>query len=166
MLKKYFGQRKFDRTKSFNIWVFLGSSIWVFLILLIILRIFVYQQVSVVGGSMEPNYHTGELLFVNQIGNNFERGMVVAAYDNENTAAEANYLTRFSPSTRFLLKRIVGLPGEEIEMIQDKVIIYNQENPDGVLLEEKYLGQKARQDQIQSDFYFPKTKIAKDHYFC
>jgi signal peptidase I len=151
--------------KRFNIWVFFSSSIWFFLIALIILRVFVFQQVSVVGSSMEPNYQTGELLFVNQLGDNFKRGQVVAAYDNENIAAEANYLTRFNPGTKFLLKRIIALPGEEIEMVDDKVIIYNEEFPDGFILQEDYISDSVRNQQIASDFYFPKTKVTADHYF-
>jgi signal peptidase I len=151
--------------KQFNIWVFFGTSIWFLLILMVILRIFIFQQVSVVGASMEPNYITGQLLFVNQIGDTFKRGQVVAAYDNDKLASDANYFTRFSPSTRFLLKRVIGLPGEEIELIGDKVIIYNDENPEGVILREDYISNKTKVQQEADDYYFPRTIIEEDHYF-
>ena len=45
--------------------------------LVLILKFVIFQQVTVVGESMQPNYYTGEQLFVNQIDKNFRRGQVM-----------------------------------------------------------------------------------------
>jgi signal peptidase I len=39
----------------------------------------------------------------------------------------------------FYLKRIVGLPGERVKVVENKVIIYNTDYPQGMVLSEEYL---------------------------
>ncbi len=136
---------------------------WILLLGLVILRLFIYQQVTVIGASMEPNYHTGELLMVNQINKNFQRGQVVAVYDDKVAAKNADYWTRFH--TRFLLKRIICLPNEQCEIIGSKVIIYNQQYPEGRELVEDYISDQNKARMEQTKYYFPKTTVASDNYF-
>lgn len=132
-------------------------------IVLLILKFFVYQQVTVVGESMLPNYHDGELLMVNQLDRNHQRGQVVAVYADENVAKKADYFTRFS--ARFFLKRIIGLPGESIEIVDSNIIIYNQENPEGAILNEPYINDQTRRTEKLRSYYYPKTEIKNDHFF-
>lgn len=151
-----------------------SSPIWgvftLILLILVILKFFVYQQVTVVGSSMEPNYDDGQLLMVNQINKKFQRGQVVAVYADKEVALEvensdfiSGYLTRFT--ARFFLKRIIGLPGESIEIVDDKVIIYSPDFPEGYILNEPYLTAAVRFGEKQRSFYFPKTLIPQDSYF-
>lgn len=139
------------------------SIFWFVLIVMLLLKFFVYQQVAVVGASMEPNYFTGELLLVNQIDKNIERGQVVAVYEDKEVAKNADYWTRFQ--TRFFLKRVIGLPGEEVEMVGDAVIIYNSNFPSGKVLVEDYISQDVKNKEKVSNYYFPRTKIAEKNYF-
>ena len=129
---------KQSRNLFVSFWGWFWTGLWFLIMLLLLLKFVIFQQVTVVGESMQPNYYTGEQLFVNQIDKNFRRGQVVAVYRDKDVAKGANYLTRFSAV--FFLKRVVGLPGEEIEIIGDKTIIYNKENPNGAILVEDYLG--------------------------
>jgi signal peptidase I len=39
----------------------------------------------------------------------------------------------------YYIKRVIGLPGEKIEITSDKVIITNKEHPNGAELQEPYL---------------------------
>lgn len=139
------------------------------IMILLILKFVVFQQVNVVGPSMQPNYYTGDLLFVNQIDKNFHRGQVVAVYEDRNVAKSADYFTRFQ--AKFYLKRIIALPNEEVEILGDKVIIYNQENPNGAILEEKYMGAeiiRQEKENCQNNLnscYFAKIKIPNNEYF-
>lgn len=75
------------------------------------------------GSSMEPNFHTGQLLIVNRLAYRFgtlERGDVIVFRFPGNTADD-------------YIKRIIGLPGERIT-IKDGNVYVND-----VLLEEPYL---------------------------
>jgi signal peptidase I len=161
-----------------------GNLVWIVILLILVLRIFVYQQVQVDGLSMFPNYDDKEYLLMNQLDKNFKRGQVVAVFAHRNFADEVahkmnpiqGYLARFDcqkPQSRqesdchakFYLKRIIGLPGEEIEVIGGTVIIYNQDNPQGVALTESYIPQSTFKQEEARSYYFPRTKIAEKEYF-
>ena len=81
---------------------------------------------------MEPNFQESDYLVVDEISfrlRNPERGEVVVLR---------------SPQVKgqFFLKRIVGLPGETVEIKDDQVVIYSIEQPEGEVLEEDYLDTK------------------------
>jgi signal peptidase I len=139
------------------------TALWLVTLFLLIVKFVAYQQVNVVGESMEPGYKTNEMLLVNTINKSFKRGQVVAVYEDIEAAKDANYFTRFT--TKFYLKRIIALPNEEIEIVGAQVILYNSEYPNGWVIEEPYIGEKARSIEAQKSFYFPRTKISEDSYF-
>lgn len=96
------------------------------LIIIFIVRSFVIQPFFVKGSSMEPNFEDGDYLIVNEIGYRFEepkRGdVIIFRYPND-------------PS-EFFIKRVIGLPGEKIEIKESVITIYNQEHPEGFKLDE------------------------------
>jgi signal peptidase I len=153
------------RSGKISFWSVLWSILWILLGILLVLRIFVYQQVNVVGASMEPNYFTDEMLVVDQRQQTLQRGQVVAVYEDKEIARKANYFTRFDPKTRFFLKRVIGLPGEQVEMVGGKVIIYNSTYPNGVVLSEDYIASEVKRQEELLDYYYPKTKIEQGTYF-
>jgi len=119
-----------EKSSGSQFWAVVWGVFILFLLTILLVKFFVFQQVTVVGSSMVPNYRDGQLLLVNQLDKTFNRGQVVAVFADKEVAKSAsesdivgNYMTRFS--AKFFLKRIVGLPGEEIEIIDSKVIIYN-----------------------------------------
>jgi len=126
-------------------WEIIKVVLWVVLII-VPLRVFLVQPFFVQGASMEPNFEDKEYLIINELGykktdvgfnygekeikfftvtpfKEFERGDVVVFRYPKN------------PST-FYIKRIIGLPGEKIEISKGKTKIYNQENPNGFILDE------------------------------
>jgi signal peptidase I len=141
---------------SFNV-------ICVALITIFVLKLVVYQQVIVDGKSSFPNYDDDQMLLVNQIDKQFDRGQVVAVYADKEIARTANYFTRFN--SKFYLKRVIGLPGEEIEIIGGTVIIYNNENPDGAILNESYVLDSAKTQQDYSKELIPRKKIPFGEFF-
>lgn len=145
--------------QKFNFWSFL---FWSIIIIILALKLIVFQQVTVVGDSMNPSFNNGELLLVNQINNDFQRGYVVAVYEDETVSKNANYFTRYSAT--FFLKRIVGLPGEEIEIIGSNVIIYNDQFPNGAVLDEPYIPDSTKTTEDRSTYY-PRTRIPEGEYF-
>ena len=76
---------------------------------------------SIRGNSMEPTVLDGDVLYVQPV--KFERGEIVAA-NAENTSGYEN------AAKMLLLKRIIGLPGETVEITKEGVKI------NGVLLDE------------------------------
>jgi signal peptidase I len=98
--------------------------------IIIPIRYFLIQPFYVKGASMEPNFYDHEYLIIDELSYRFripERGeIVVFRYPRD-------------PS-QFFIKRVVGLPGETIEITDGNVIIYNTEYPNGLIIEEDYLG--------------------------
>lgn len=99
------------------------------LAIIIPIRYYLVQPFFVKGASMEQNFHDGDYLLIDEISYRFgepERGDVIVFRYPEN------------PS-QFFIKRIIGLPGESVEIKDNTVKIYNSENPEGFLLQEDYL---------------------------
>ena len=78
---------------------------------------------------MDPTFKTNEYLIVDQLSYRFEapqRGEVI--------------IFRFPlEPQKFFIKRIIGLPGETITLTGSTIIIKNNKNPDGFILDEPYL---------------------------
>ncbi len=106
------------------------ESIKIIILSLIVIagiRMFIMQPFFVSGKSMEPNFHDGDYLIVDEISYRFgepKRGdVIIFRYPND-------------PS-EYYIKRIVGLPGEKIGISENTIKIYNIENPEGFELSEQ-----------------------------
>jgi len=99
------------------------------LLIVIPVRLFIAQPFIVNGASMAPTFKNGEYLIVDQLSYQFDnpqRGdVVVFRYPRD-------------PSS-FYIKRVIGLPGETIELQNDTVVIYNKKYPNGTKLTEPYI---------------------------
>lgn len=98
-------------------------------IIFIVIDAFVAQPHIVRGGSMLPNFRTGERIFTQSVLYRFnppQRGDVIV------------FRYPLAPANDFI-KRIVGLPGEEIKLSGNKVFIKNASHPEGFVLHEAYL---------------------------
>ncbi len=99
------------------------------LLIVIPIRMFVAQPFIVSGASMEETFHTGEYLIIDQVSYHLhapERGdVIVFRYPKD-------------PS-KFFIKRIIGLPGDEVVIDGSTVTIKNEESPEGFVLEEDYI---------------------------
>ena len=169
-------------TKPNSVFAIIGmiiNCLIVFITILAILRLFIYQQVQVEGLSMYPNYDNKQYLLVNQLDKMFRRGQVVAVFANrdfsEQIATKMNpiqsYLARFdcqdslNCKAKFYLKRVIGLPNEEIEIVGANVTIYNKENPKGVILDEKYIPDATKNSENEREYRMNRTKIPENEYF-
>lgn len=93
------------------------------------IRYFLIQPFNVKGASMEPNFYNNEYLIIDELSyrlRNPERGEVVV------------FRYPLDPSEYFI-KRVLGLPGETVEVTDGHVIISNAEHPNGYALNESYL---------------------------
>jgi signal peptidase I len=100
------------------------------LVVILPIRYLVIQPFIVNGVSMEPNFHNNEYLIIDELTFRFrapERGEIVVFHPPS------------SAEKQFYIKRVIGLPGETVEVNDGKVTIYNSENPNGFVLQETYL---------------------------
>ena len=109
----------------------LGKIGLVAALIVVPLRLYVFQPFLVKGDSMVPNFHNGDYLIVDELSYRFrspERGEVIVLK------------FPYDPSQRFI-KRIVGLPGETIEIKDGKVVVYHLDSQEVFVLDEStYVG--------------------------
>jgi len=96
------------------------------------IRVFIAKPFIVEGTSMYPTFDTFHYLIVDQISYRFhepQRGDVV--------------VFRFPlNNSKFLIKRIIGLPHERVVLHDTTTTIYNEQHPDGFVLSEPYVQPK------------------------
>lgn len=100
------------------------------LVIIFPIRYFIIQPFYVKGASMEPSFYDSEYLIIDEITYRFEepkRGDVVVFRYPKNPQ-------------EYFIKRIIGLPKENVQIKTGNVFIYNGYNPSGFILEEDYLG--------------------------
>jgi signal peptidase I len=120
------------------------------LISIFIIYSFIAQPFQVQGASMEPNFHTKQYLIVDEISYRLrepERGEVVVFHNPRN-------------ESEFYIKRIIGLPGEEISIKNNKVFIVNGTHPNGFVLNEPYLPPSTEMPNSTNPL-----QLGKDEYF-
>lgn len=88
------------------------------LLVVIPIRYFLFQPFFVIGQSMEPNFENGDYLVVDEISYRLtspKRGDVIVFKYPGNL------------SQRYI-KRIIGLPGEKLEISDDKIVISDKDS--------------------------------------
>lgn len=118
------------------------------------IRFFLFQPFIVHGASMEPNFHSGDYLIIDEISYSFEepqRGDVIVF----------NY--PLDPRYRYI-KRIIGLPGETIEIENGQILITPKDGEQFIYSETEYLDQELLNNWIvyNSD---TKIQLEDDEYF-
>lgn len=129
----WFGGWFFDFTKIIVIVLFC----------ILIIHFFIATIIVVSGPSMEETHHDGDIIFIEKFSywfDNPQRGDVVGIYFP-------------SVGERRLIKRVIGLPGEKVEIKNGKVYINNTK------LEESYLDSNIFTSpdaiiQLKNDEYF------------
>ena len=135
----------------------IGAFIWdlvkiliVALIIIVPFRMFIAEPFVVSGSSMLPNFHDKDYLIIDRI----------SYYTGQPKRGDVVVLKYPKDPSQFFIKRIVGLPGEKVQISQGYVTIYNKEHPQGTRLQEPYLPNQAETfgrpepTQLGSDEYF------------
>lgn len=127
----------------------IGKTVIIVLIAAFIIRFFLVQPFVVEGISMEPNFYDKEYLIVNKLSYEIgkpQRGDVVV------------FVAPNQPQYDYI-KRIIGLPGEEVK-IQNNTIYIN-----GKKFDEKYLGSDEKTSISQNPSLIFKRNLGQDEYF-
>lgn len=103
------------------------------------IRLFVVNPFIVSGASMIPTFQDGEYLIVDQLSYRFdnpERGEVI--------------IFRYPKDpTKFFIKRIIGLPGETVELKDGRVTVSGADKK-AVTLDESYVKNRSNDDGVYS----------------
>lgn len=94
----------------------------IFIVVILVIAVYVVGLQQIVGPSMTPTLRNGDIVILDKLSYRFskiKRDDIVALYYAD---------------TKFLVKRVVGLPGETVEFKDNKLYI------NGKYYEEKYLG--------------------------
>lgn len=129
-------------------------------VVIVPIRVFLFQPFFVQGASMEPNFEDGQYLIINEFGYK-ETDLKFFKVDSFKEIKRGEVIVFRYPlnPSQFFIKRVIGLPGERIKVEKGDVFIYNEIHPEGLKLEEDYLPKdlitKGDNDyQIKNDEYF------------
>ncbi len=134
----------------------LGQFVWdffkVFLIALLIIvpiRFYLFQPFIVNGKSMQPNFHDGEYLIIDEISYRF----------NQPKRGDVAVIRAPGDSNEYFIKRIIGLPNETVDISGGRVTIKNETNPEGFILDESYLSKNT------ATFGNLRVTLDSEHYY-
>ena len=116
--------------------LFIGGALFIFLLSWYV-SVFWYQLMLLQGNSMEPAYHSGQLLLLDKHTKAYQAGDVIAIHK--------------AHIKGLLVKRIAAVPGD-IVYIHDGTIYINEEPQADFLIE--YAGIAERPILLGEDFYF------------
>lgn len=125
----------------------------VLLVVMVVILRNVMGTIYVKGSSMEPNFNHGDLLFINKLSTSIgspDYGDIVICEMKDDFAYEN------------IIKRVIGLPGDEIEIVEneDDEEIYDL-YVNGELVEEPFLGEPM---MTAGDIEYP-FEVPENSYF-
>jgi signal peptidase I len=120
--------------------------LFVVLVTLILFK-FVLVPIRVTGDSMYPTYRNGQIKFVNKL-----------AYRNKDPQHGDVVAVAYAGKEVLLLKRIIAIPGETVEVKAGDVYI------NGEPLAEPYAKGKIRADDNKNYGYHPPVTLGRDEY--
>jgi signal peptidase I len=117
------------------------------ILVVIPIRVFIAQPFVVSGSSMYPTFKNADYLIVDEasyhLGEPKRYDVVVFRYPGD--------------TSKFYIKRIIGLPGETVDVTSDTVTITNTENKNGLVLPQPFIGSssvKNAHEVLKENEYF------------
>lgn len=131
-----------------TLWSFfeIFETIIIAFVAVVLIRAFVAQPFLVSGSSMEPSFSNGDYLLVDELVYRFR----------EPKRGEVIIFRNPSDGNTFYIKRIIGLPTEEVILDGEKVII--ERDGKSIPLKEDYITNTRRED-------YKKFKLGPNEYF-
>ena len=108
-----------------------GSAIIKAIVVIIIFSlalIYVITPISVSGISMQPTLHTGNIMLVYKWPQTWARLTHTQYIPNRTNII---IIAKNSISGEQLIKRVIALPGERVNIVDNNLTVYNQDNPQG-----------------------------------
>ncbi|HEX4662237.1 MAG TPA: signal peptidase I [Candidatus Saccharimonadales bacterium] len=112
-----------------------------------VINAFVFRTFNVVGPSMENTLHEGDRLVVNKVPATFAHLQGKAFLpDRGQVIVFQNPMFDTMRSDEFIVKRVMGLPGERVVVHDGVVMIFNKQNPKGFNPDTSLQGPKSPTD--------------------
>ena len=131
-LDSHQGLKDFLGIVGFIVAVFIGAAV---------INLLLFRSFSVIGPSMEPTLYTGDRLIINRVpvtwahmqGQSYvpSRGQVIVFQNPHWTTGGQD---------EYIVKRVIAFPGERVTVVDGMMKVYNDDNPDGFLVDQKYPG--------------------------
>ncbi len=130
-----------------NFWKELVKLVVIAVVIVIPFRLFIAQPFIVDGASMDPTFENSQYLIVDELTYHF------------NTPQRGSVLIFKYPRDpkKFFIKRVIGLPNEQVVINNGQVTIINTENPNGLKLNEPYVVYKKEDSHS--------VKLGENEYF-
>ncbi|MFA6177380.1 MAG: signal peptidase I [Candidatus Paceibacterota bacterium] len=117
------------------------------LIIVVPIRAFVAEPFIVSGGSMIPTFTNGDYLIIDKI-----------SYELSNPKRDDVVVFRYpGDTTKFFIKRVIGLPNETVDIKGNDVTITNNEHPESFKLDQPFVKNISNNEEhivLKSDEYF------------
>ena len=128
----------------------------------VLLVVFVIQRDNVYGDSMNPTLESGDVLFTQKISTYFKK------YDRGDIVVLNGQGMEGYSKSEYLIKRVVGLPGETVKIADGNVYIKPMGHGDYYLLQENYLpeGVKTTMMDYGTAHGYNEIKLGDNEYFC
>lgn len=117
-----------DREEVLSFFWEVVKIVVVALAIIIPVRYYLFQPFFVKGASMEPTFNDGDYVLIDEITFRFrepQRGEVIVFRSPQ-------------VHSQFYIKRVIGLPGEQVQIKNSRVTIFNAQNPKGFVLDESF----------------------------
>jgi len=149
-------QEIFGAVLSWLLTISFGVLVGVFLV------IFVVQRDNVYGDSMKPTLESGYMVFTEKIStyfDSYDRGDIVIL---DGSGMEGYY------HDEYLIKRIVGMPGDTVKIENGKVYIKEAGQDEFYVLEEDYLAEGTSTDMMSWGLEkgYNEVILGNDEYYC
>ena len=132
------------------------------IVIIIPIRVFLFQPFFVQGASMDPNFEDGQYLIISEFGYKYTDLPGIGAIEPfRDFKRQEPVVFRYPKNPdQFYIKRVIGLPGESVEIRDGVVYIYNAIHHQGFALDESsYLAEAVKTSDM------PKVELAEDEYF-
>ncbi|MDD5721242.1 MAG: signal peptidase I [Candidatus Pacebacteria bacterium] len=139
-------EEQIKKTKWQSFWELVRFAL-VALIIVVPIRAFVAEPFIVSGSSMVPTFTNGDYLIIDKIsyelGNPKRDDVVVFRYPGD--------------TTKFFIKRVIGLPNETVDIKGNDVTITNSAHPEGFKIDQPFVKNTSNNEEhivLKSDEYF------------
>lgn len=158
--------------KSLPFWIELPLLVGIALIVAVVIKTFFFQAFYIPSGSMKETLQIEDRVLVNKIALNVDNLAVgdVIVFDDPRAGFDApaegilesavrnvaESIGLATPQSEFI-KRIVGLPGDEVELVDNQLIL------NGVEIDEPYLAESARPPSTCGDANYGPITVPDGH---